>query len=214
MAQQSEVRRLRKLEEWLADGKLDFFKKYNGEIGYRNYTLGSPQLIRILSRYFEFFSRNLVFIHAEGRALLGEEGEAKIEKAEEITRNTLENTKKSIDTKISQFEHLLSEANANLPTRHNKPTELEVPIVSPNARLFLELIQRADYYLLLNAQLWLEGEIDDRNKANNQREIRKIILNIINGVRSQFNFVRKQINKRRAESEQSSVSPKDMAEAA
>lgn len=188
----------RKHSEWLAPSKLDFFKDYRGEIAYRTYTLGSPQLVRILSRYYEIYARNLTFIHVEGRILLGEEGEPKVEKAEEITRNTLENCKALINKKIEQAEHILKEAGSNLPTSHNKPVALEVPIVSPYCRLFLEILQRADYYIQLNAALWFEGEIDDRNKNNNVREIRKITLNIVHGVRAQFNFVRRMINKHQA----------------
>lgn len=203
----------RRPEEWLFPGKLDFFKKYKGEVGTRNYTLGSPQLIRILARYFEFFSRNLAFIHSEARVLLREEGEQKVEKAEEVTRSTLLKCKEAIDKKIAQAEHILQEANANLPSRFNKPVVLEVPIVSPNARLFMEVLQRADYYMLLNFTLWAEGEIDDRNKANNQRDIRKMILGIINGIRSQFNFVRRQISRQRVE-QSAEQSSSDVAKAA
>jgi hypothetical protein len=193
MSNKQQAAEARKPEEWLIAGKLDFFKKYKGELGYRNYTLGSPQLIRILSRYYEFFSRNLMFIHSEGRALLGVDGEAKIEKAEDVMRQTLEKCKEAINTKIAQAEHLLKEASCSLPTKFNKPVELEVPIVSPNARLFMEILQRADYYMLLNFALWAEGEIDDRNKANNQRTIRKLLLGVINGIRSQFNYIRRQV---------------------
>lgn len=170
-------------------GALKFFVRYDGPYIKETISLGNHPLRKILLRQFEYMSRNLHFISAFGRYLLGFGQEENVIKAEEIASNTINNAIKAIRTRIEQAEVLLNKAGITDQALYGKKEAIVVPITTPGARLYAQMLSLTDQFYSLNYLLWINGEIDNRAHFQNQSEARKIVQNAVRGVASQFMFI-------------------------
>lgn len=185
------------VNEW-NNSPLKFFNRYDGPYVNENVPLGNHALRKIFEKHFEYMSRNLYFISAFGRYLLGYEREDDVVKAETIAQNTINNAIASLQRKIVHAETVLNDAGVSCTTLYGKQKTMEVPITTPGAKLYLKLLTMADHYYSLNALLWMQGEIDSKVKFTNESNARKEIQGVVKGVASQFLFILKKTREKDA----------------
>lgn len=203
------------MEEW-NHSPLKFFSRYDGPFIEDTVSLGNHGLRKILEKNFEYMSRNLYFISAFGRFLLGYEREKDVIKAETIAESTINNAIKSIQDKIDKAQILLDQAGINTSMMYSKPRMLRVRITTHGAKVYAKMLMLADQFYSLNALLWMHGEIDSKAKFDNESDVRNEVKNTVRGVASQFMYILKK-TRDRDEAEASKVGDHDepqLAEAA
>lgn len=183
--------------EWAKESTLGFFRRYDGPYDYETVSIGNLPLRRILERHFEFMSRNLHFISAFGRYLLGIERQDDIIKAEGAAKKTISNAVSAMERKIKQGEELMKANGIEDDALYGKIETIKLPITTPGARLYARLLTLSDRFYNINSKLWLQGIIDDKAKFDNESEVRNEIKKVLAGVASQFGYI---LNKTRAQS--------------
>lgn len=176
--------------EW-EGGSLNFFKTYDGPYIHEDVELGNHALRKILQKHFEYMSRNLFYISAFGRYLLGSTKETEIVMAEDIAMKTLTNAIESIGKRIKQAELLIKEAGIEDIAMYGKKKKVKLPVTSQGAMVYASLLVQTDHFYSLNSLLWFRGEIDSKNKFANESEARKEIQGVVRGVSNQFLFILK-----------------------
>lgn len=168
---------------------LRFFERYDGPLLNDTVTLGNHALRRILEKNFEYMSRNLYFISAFGRFLLGHQREDDVIKAETIAQTTINNAIKAVQKLIGQAETLIKNAGISDSVEYGKPKVMEVKFTTPGSKAYAKLLMLADQYYSMNSLLWMEGEITSQIKFSNESAVRRIVKNVITGVGAQFVFI-------------------------
>lgn len=181
---------------WSYPSPLGFFARYDGPFIITAVELGNQPLRKIVERQFEYMSRNLHFISAWGRYLLGFEKESEIAKAEDVATRTINNAINSMAKRIAKTEAELDSAGIKDKVSYGKKLTIGTPITSPGAKLYSALLIQTDYYYSLNALLWFNGEIDHKTFFANQAAARKDVQNVVRGVAAQFMFIRNKINEK------------------
>lgn len=182
--------------DWDYPSPLNFFSRYDGPFITTHVELGNHPLRKIVERQFEYMSRNLHFISAWGRYLLGFDKESEVAKAEDITTRTINNAMAAMSKRIAQTEAILESAGIQDKVSYGKKLTIATPITSPGSKLYADLLVRADYFYSLNALLWFNGEIDHKTFFANQAAARKDVTNVVRGVAAQFMFIRNKINEK------------------
>lgn len=178
------------VEDWNTLSKLKFFKRYEGPFRIKTVAFGNHPVRKVVEKQFEFMSRNLFFISAYGRFLLGNSKEDEIVKAEEVAAETILKAIRDIQNRIGQVRAILKESgNDAEETFFNKQHVMELPVTTPGAAQFAQMMVLTDQFYTLNYELWLAGEIDSRAKFKNESDARKVVLGAIGGIARQFNYI-------------------------
>ena len=180
------------------NSELKFFARFDGPYSLDDIELGNHPLRKIIERQFEYMSRNLYFISAFGRYLLGFAKEAEVVKAEDIASRTIQNALDAMGKRIAQAEVLLKGANITDKVFYGKKQSIAVPITSPGARMYATLLLQTDHFYSLNSQLWFHGEIDNKTRFANESDARKDVNNVVRGVASQFLYILKKTREKDA----------------
>lgn len=168
---------------------LKFFQKFDGPFVKRTVVINNHALRKILQKNFEYMSRNLCFISLFGRFLLRDEKANAVLDAEKIAASTLQNAMNSVQRRIDQAKILLAANDIPEDTQNTKVSVMEVPLTSPGARQYIELLVMADYFYNLNALLWIDGKIDNVNKFANESATRKDVQAAVRGIANQFGYI-------------------------
>lgn len=188
--QSSLPERVLSVDEWNDKSNTKFFKRYEGPYRMKIVKLGNHPIRKVLEKQFEYMSRNLYFISAFGRFLLGHTKEEEVAKAEDIAKRTIMNATESMQKRITQAKILLKNTgNENEETFFSKQFSLEVPITTPGANLYAELLRLTDEFYTINYMLWVDGEIDNPTKFKNESDARVEVQRVVRGIASQFLFI-------------------------
>ena len=179
------------VEEWNdANSKTKFFQRYDGPYRIKTIALANQPVRRVLVRHFEYMSRNLFFISAFGRFLLGQSKEEEVIKAEDIATRTISKATESMRKRVEQARALMvNSGNEEEETHLSKNQLMAIPITTPGARFYAELLRLTDEFYTINYALWLDGEIDSQVKFRNESAARKEIMGAVKGIASQFMFI-------------------------
>lgn len=177
-------------------------EKFEGAVCHEEHTLGGPYTKRTYSKYFDKVSQYLHFISVFGRVLL--KNKEDLIKIEAAVHGTIMNAMKAIDRLTQQGNTLIASSEITVPSEWNKSSTVVVPITSPNARLYLNMLKQADQFLQVNSTLWLHGALGDKPEENerlhfnNENSVRRTIggctISIMNHHRAIINRLRKQQN--------------------
>lgn len=184
--------------QWPHHSSVGFFRRYDG--AYRDYhiALGNHAIQRVFERHFEYMSRNLYFISAFGRIILGIDKEAEVIKAEDAVERFITKASDAIDKRIGQLELIMAEACLEDDVKYGKKEMAVAPITSPGARKYAVMLEKADRFFSLNANIWMEGLIDNKTKFANEGEIRKEITRVVQQVAAHFQIVLQQTREKDA----------------
>lgn len=171
------------------NSNLKFFSRYDGPFVPREVTIGNHALRKILKKNFEYMSRNLFFVSAFGRFLLGSENIEAVLKAEEIADRTLQNSIDDITRRIAHATAILKANGVGESAQNGKLQIMLIPITSPGARKYVELLVLADSFYNINSLLWIIGHIDSSNKFKNESDVRKEVQGAVRGIANQFAFI-------------------------
>lgn len=171
--------------------RIDFFKRYDGPYYLEPIELGNHPLRKIVERQYEYMSRNLYFISAWSRRMLGASKEEEIVQAEDISARTIKNALDSIRRRNERAEAVLKDATITDAAQYGVMQLIQLPITSPGARLYGHLLVQADRFYSLNAIMWFHGEIDNKTRFANESEVRKEVQGVVRGVAGQFGYILK-----------------------
>lgn len=151
--------------------------RFDGPILRREITFGSPLIRHQHKRSFEHVGRNVHFVSVFGRVLLGEE---KILAAEDAVYKRIEEITTAIERKAAAVLVVLKDSNISPDgiAVYNKPQTIMLDIVVPAQSKFVRLLEKADTYAQGFFTLWLEGEIDDKEKSRLELELKKLLRSI------------------------------------
>lgn len=178
------------VDEWSGGSKIKFFKKYDGPHRVQIMEFANIPVRKVMEKQFEYMSRNLFFISAFGRFLLGQEKAEKVVKAEDVATRTIAKATDSMRKRVEQARELIGQSgNSEEQVHFSKKQTISVPITTPGAKKYAELLRLADEFYTLNYVLWLDGEIDNQNKFKNESDARGEILGVVRGITNQFLFI-------------------------
>ncbi len=156
--------------------------------------LGSPLVQNAFKRSFYITARNSHFISVFGRILLGEE---KITEPEKHVRNAFNNAAEELDRKLKAAQAIIADAAITRFATYGATKRAEVQIITPISRRHLELLVKADEFLLLVNTLWLHGEIDGSERARRELEVKRKLRGVVAATRNMFLALRNELNRRR-----------------
>ncbi len=155
---------------------------------------GSPLVQNAFKRSFYITARNSHFISVFGRILLGEE---KITEPERHVRNAFNNAMEDIDRKLKAAQAIVADAAIVQFATYSATRRAEVQIITPISKRHLELLAKADEFLLLVNTLWLHGEIDGAERARRELEVKRKLRGVVAATRNMFLALRNELNRRR-----------------
>lgn len=174
--------------EW-NNSNLKFFARYDGPFVNRQVAICNHALRKIMKKNFEYMSRNIFFISAFGRFLLGSEKIDQVLQAEQIADSTIQNAINSVQRRIAHATAILTAEQIEESAQNGRVQTMLVPLTSPGARKYIELLVLADSFYNINAVLWINGHIDDQNKFQNESVVRKEVQSAVRGIANQFGFI-------------------------
>lgn len=171
----------------LRDAKNDWLARFDGAVAERTVTIGSPTVRHIYKRAYDHIGRNCHYISVFGRVLLGEE---KISEPEAAVAARLQEVTTSLERKIAASRATIVDAGIKEVANFNKPETINVKIISPVQKKFLNILTLADEYLRLINTLWLEGEIVDKAKSKAELELKQQLRIIASTTRKMQIYLR------------------------
>ena len=157
---------------------------------------GSPLVQNAFKRTFYITARNSHFISVFGRILLGEE---KITEPEKHVRNAFNNAAEDFDRKLKAAQAIVADAAITRFATYSATRKAEVQIITPISKRHLELLVKADEFLLLVNTLWLHGEIDGSERARRELEVKRKLRGVVAATRNMFLALRNELNRRKPE---------------
>jgi len=157
---------------------------------------GNPLVQSAFRRSFYITARNAHFISVFGRALLGED---RVAQPEIHVRNAFRNAIEDVDRKIRAAEALLKDAAIVELAAYALPRRADVQIITPVSRRHLELLEKADAFLLLVNTLWLHGRIDGTQRARSELEVKRKLRGVVSAARNMFIALRNEMNVKKTE---------------
>jgi len=185
--------------------------RHRGAVVSQNVTVHHPMVERAFKRDFEKMSQYLYFIPVFGRILLKGSNQKEIVKIETHVLNSIVKNTKHIDHLIRQANVTFMKFGNEIPSTFSGGSQVQAPLTSPLSRIYLEMLQRADNFLMLMSTMWISGMLDDDfNRNEEQRsqlemEIKRLIastnMSILNQHRSILNRLRRQARDDRSKSD-------------
>lgn len=199
-------------DEWIARSNLRFFKRLEApSLVPQIVSLSNELVSRTMRDHFEVVSRDVYYISVVARQMLADRVSDKIYQEEEILKaerdlfKAFDAANSYFDTRIKQAEQALHEAGmAELVMRGGASKLFEALCTSRTATKWLELLKKADHYLVLNYQLWVTGEIGPANwtdgealaaKLNNERGAKVTLAKLVRKINGQFSAIRELVNR-------------------
>jgi hypothetical protein len=181
--------------------KEDWLDKYHGAVMKVPIELGSPMLNSLFNRTFYFTSRNIFYIQVFGPMILND---AELARTEELIRKLIQDAHTDINKELRAAEEVVASAGLMHLASYNSPRRVDAFITSPLSRLHLNLFVNADKLVLALNTLWLNNEIEGKEKGNAEYRIKKLLRGIAIKVRTIYFEVRRkqaQNNKGKANGE-------------
>lgn len=224
----AEVKAVVEQKEWLKKSTLKFFEKNKDTMMPRRVIdLGHPLAVKALSSTFEPLSRDAHYITNLARGYLADRVSSKIYQEDEIFR-----AETTINSAIVQahdfFDKRIAQAYQKLELAGEAPDQAlahtrgyAAKCSTRTAKEYLDLVKKADVYLLLNQYLEIIGELSDipsealRARLNNEREIRNRLFGVTRTTQAQCTVIHRicsaVIEQRKQEREQQSQRDKELA---
>lgn len=210
---------------WQARSTLNFLKRNeNAVMAEEVVYLAHEQVTRVLSKTFEVLSRDAHYITIAARNILAERVSGKVYQEEEVFKaeisinDQLERINEFFDRRIQQSEQKFLASGRDPDKVPHRTKGYQAFCTTQAATEFIQVLKKADIYLVLLEYLWITGELSDtpseaiRAKLNSEREVRNHLLSIPRKSTSQFNIIRRicsgVMDQRKAERQEQSVRDK------
>lgn len=190
---------------WMARSTINFSKKNRSIVRIAEVVhLASDLVAKVMSRTFEVVSRDAHYITVAARAILSDRVSGKIYQEDEVFKAELAISEQFtrindyFDRRIEQAKQRIRLAGADPDTVFARRIAYEAECTTRTATDYLQILAKADIYLMLHEFLWIKGELSDmsdnpvealRAKLNNEREVRSHLLSIPRKTTNQFQIV-------------------------
>jgi hypothetical protein len=195
------------MKDWMQHSTLNFFgRNPNAVMARQTVALAREPISKILRRSFEVISRDAHYITINSRLILADRVSGKIYQEEEVFKAEtainaqLERINDYFDKRIQQAEAKLRAAGYDPNAVERKPITYEARCSTRTATEYLQLLTKADIYLVLHEFLWITGELSDspqealRARLNNEREVRNHLHSVSRTTTNHFNIIRRICN--------------------
>ncbi len=179
------------------EAKKIWLDKFQGASLTVNVEFGNLLVQNAFKRTFYVTARNSHFISVFGRVLLGEEH---VTEPENHVRNAFRNAMDDFDKKIVAAMTIVKHAEISNMASYSAARAVNAQIITPISKIHLDLLQKADQFLLLINTLWLHGEIDGRERARRELEVKRKLRGVVAATRNMFLSLRNHLNRRKPES--------------
>lgn len=191
-------------KDWLARSNLEFFRRNENAVMAEHVVLISHEtVLRALSRTYEVVSRDAHYITIAARSILAERVSGRIYQEEELFKaemainDHMDKIGAYFDQRIQQAEQRLRAAGYDPGKVPHRGRLYGAKASTRTATDFLEVVKKADLYLVLHQYLWITGELSDSStealkaKLNNEREVRSHLLSVPRKTTAHFQIVRR-----------------------
>lgn len=192
------------MKDWMQHSTLNFFgRNPNTVMARQRVSIARDPVARILRRSFEAISRDAHYITIKSRLILSDRVSSKIYQEEEVFKaeaainEHLERINDYFDRCIKQAETKLRAAGYDPNAVERKALTYEAMCTTRTATEYLQLLAKADIYLVLHEFLWIAGELSDspqealKARLNNEREVRNHLHSVSRATTKQFNIIRR-----------------------
>ncbi len=178
------------------EAKKIWLDKFQGASLTVDVEFGSPLVQNAFKRTFYITARNSHFISVFGRVLLGEEH---VTEPENHVRNAFRNAMDDFDKKIVAAMTIVKHAEISNMASYSAAKSVNAQIITPISKIHLDLLKKADHFLLLINTLWLHGEIDGKERARRELEVKRKLRGVVAATRNMFLSLRNHLNRRKPE---------------
>lgn len=191
------------LSEILERQRAGWLDRHRGAIVKSKKQIGHRIVEKAYGRTFEKMSQYLFFISVFARAIIRSEED--VMQVEKSVHNTLQNGIKAIDRLTRESEALFQAKSIDKPETWNSAKEIEFPLTSPMSRLYAQLLESADQFLLYNTVLWINGglhdkyELNERTRTDNEMAVKRVINTVAYGILTHYRRVLKFARKQQAD---------------
>jgi hypothetical protein len=192
------------IKQWMARSTLKFFERQKDSLmipGVVN--LARNTVVKIMSRNFEVILRDCHYITIAARMILADRLTGDIYKEDEVFRAEneinahFERVNDWLDRRIEQAEAKLRMAGFDPDKVDRKTLPYETKSTTRTATDYLQLLVKADIYLVLNEALWIAGELSDnssealRARLHNENEVQVQMRTVTRTTTKHFDILRK-----------------------
>lgn len=206
----------RTVKELIRTERSDWYERHRGAVIENSEQIFHPMVDRIYVRDYDKMCEYLHFIPVFGRILLVKE--ADVAKIETHVKNSIVKHTGAIDKLIKEANIVFGQSGVDAPLEFKNGRKYDVKITSPLGRLYLELLLRADKFLMLMNDLWIRGllhdgdyDLNEQKRGQFEMDIKRM-LNTVNGtVVRQHRAV---LNRLRRQNEEAKASKAPVAKSA
>lgn len=189
-------------EKWLKKSTITFFKRNAATMmAPQVIHVASDEILRTMAATFEVVSRDCHYINIAARIILADRvsrkvyQEEKLFKAETDIARQFERAHDHFDQRIAQAEEKIRLGGGDPDAIPGSPQAYGARCSTRSAKDYLELLKKADLYLVLVDYLWIMGELSDTQteaqaaRLNIHRETRSQLLSIPTKTTAQFQLI-------------------------
>mgnify|MGYP004702596295 CR=1 FL=1 len=196
-----------KLKKWMRKSSINFFERNQDVIGAPSFVpLSNKMIVDVMTTGFEVISRDTHFITCRARQILAKNltgdiyQEDELFKAESAMNAHFEQMHDYFDARITQGEQKLELGGFGTGEIQKLVNNYETITVTNGVTQYLDILAKADHYIVILHYLWVTGELSDnpdealRVRLNTEREIRHHLFSIVRASNTHYNNIRRLCN--------------------
>lgn len=191
----------------------NFFDSHRGAVVTNKHTFYHPIVERIYRRNFDQMSEYLHFIPVFGRVLI--EKEEDVLKIEVHVKNSIIKHTAELQKRLRECDVTYSQNSLVAPSTFINGVTVDVKLTSPLARIYYELHDTADRFLMTMSDLWVRGllhpedfELNEKKRSDFELEVKRMLNTVMGTIARQHRAILNRIRR-----EQQSASQKESAAA-
>ncbi len=185
------TRRIVAMKDWRLNTPIKFWEKNPDAIGRTVHaSISHKFILHVLQTTFEPFSKSSYYVSVIARGILSDNLSRGVYKREELfgaetaIADGIQSLHEYFDTRIQQSVSRLEMAGFSLEETRAKAQDYEAISVTNATSNYLDILVKADIYLMVVHYLWLVGELasntreSDMEKQRCEKEVRDALVNL------------------------------------
>lgn len=197
----------------LLNQQRNFFDNHRGAVVSSKHTFYHPITERIYRRNFDQMSQYLHFIPVMGRVLIGKEED--VLKIEVHVKNSIIKHTEALKKLLRECDVTYVQHDLVSPTTFHNGVSVDVKLTSPLSRIYFEMHDAADRFLMTMTDLWVRGllheedfELNEKKRSDYELDVKRMLNTVMGTIVRQHRAILNRIRK-----EQQSATAKDSAAA-
>lgn len=178
----------------------NFFDNHRGAVVTTPHTFYHPIIERIYRRNFDQMSEYLHFIPVFGRVLI--EKEEDVLKIEVHVKNSIIKHTEALQKLLRECDVTYSTHGLVTPTSFINGVSVDVKLTSPLARIYYELHDTADRFLMTMTDLWVRGllheedfELNEKKRSDFELDVKRMLNTVMGTIVRQHRAILNRIRR-------------------